>query len=274
VRGFQQVGHLVDDDVLQACPGLLRPSVDVRPVTEFRSHTSAALEQVQRTKRPVILTQHGRSAAVLLSIDVYEDLVDQVAVIQDIRTAQAQLDAGMGIPKRDRRETSAGAVPEVRVEWSPLADEQVDDAVAYISAEDPTAALRWLERLLDRTKSLTTFPDSGRVVPEIGRRDIRTLPVSPYRVMYRRTDDRVRLCNAAAATGRPRDCRPEHDRVSRETPACRGREANPHALSPVSNARASARRSSRSWPTPASISISPRASVRNNSSSSWVRSYA
>jgi prevent-host-death family protein len=81
VRGFQQVGHLVDDDVLQARPRLLRPSVDVRPVTEFRSHTSAALEQVQRTKRPVILTQHGRSAAVLLSIDVYEDLVDQVAVI-------------------------------------------------------------------------------------------------------------------------------------------------------------------------------------------------
>lgn len=77
---------------------LLRPSVDVLPVTEFRSHTSAVLEQVQRTKRPVILTQHGRSAAVLLSIDAYEDLVEEVAVIRDIRTAEAQLDAGMGIP--------------------------------------------------------------------------------------------------------------------------------------------------------------------------------
>jgi antitoxin YefM len=77
---------------------LLRPSVDVRPVTEFRSHTSAALEQVQRTKRPVILTQHGRSAAVLLDVGVYEDLVDEVAVIRDIRAAEEQLDAGMGIP--------------------------------------------------------------------------------------------------------------------------------------------------------------------------------
>jgi antitoxin YefM len=77
---------------------LLRPSVDVRPVTEFRSHTSAALEQVQRTKRPVILTQHGRSAAVLLDVGVYEDLVDEVAVIRDIRAAEEQLDAGMGNP--------------------------------------------------------------------------------------------------------------------------------------------------------------------------------
>jgi antitoxin YefM len=77
---------------------LLRPSVDVRPVTEFRANTSAVLAQVHATKRPVILTQHGRSAAVLLDVGVYESLVDEVAVIRDIRIAEAQLDAGMGIP--------------------------------------------------------------------------------------------------------------------------------------------------------------------------------
>jgi antitoxin YefM len=77
---------------------VLRPSEDVRPVTEFRSHTSAVLEQVHKTKRPVILTQHGRSAAVLLDVDAYEALIDEVAVIRDIRTAEAQLDAGLGIP--------------------------------------------------------------------------------------------------------------------------------------------------------------------------------
>jgi plasmid stabilization system protein ParE len=81
----------------------------------------------------------------------------------------------------------------VKVEWSPLAGEQVDDAVAYISGDNPTAALHWLERLLDRTKSLATFPDSGRVVAELGRQDIREIIVSPYRVMYRRKDDRVEV---------------------------------------------------------------------------------
>jgi antitoxin YefM len=77
---------------------VLRPSEDVRPVTEFRSHTSAVLEQVQKTKRPVILTQHGRSAAVLLDVEAYEALVDEVAVIRDVRTAETQLDTGLGIP--------------------------------------------------------------------------------------------------------------------------------------------------------------------------------
>ncbi|MDP2183409.1 MAG: type II toxin-antitoxin system RelE/ParE family toxin [Actinomycetota bacterium] len=81
----------------------------------------------------------------------------------------------------------------MKVAWSPLADEQVDDAVVYISGDSPTAALQWLERLLDRVKSLATFPDSGRMVPELGRQGIREIIVSPYRVMYRRKDDLVEI---------------------------------------------------------------------------------
>lgn len=76
----------------------------------------------------------------------------------------------------------------MKVTWSPLADEQVDDAVAYIAQDRPTAALEWLERVLDQVKSLSAFPDSGRMVPELQRNDIRDIIVSPYRVMYRRID--------------------------------------------------------------------------------------
>jgi antitoxin YefM len=77
---------------------VLRPSVDIRPVTEFRTHASAVLAQVQRTKRPVVLTQYGRSAAVLLDVEAYEALVDEVALTRAVRTGESQLDAGMGIP--------------------------------------------------------------------------------------------------------------------------------------------------------------------------------
>jgi len=80
---------------------LFRPSVDVRPVTEFRAHTSEVLEQVQTTKRPVVLTQHGRSAAVLLDVGVYEALVEEVALLRDLATAETQLDAGMVVPHEE-----------------------------------------------------------------------------------------------------------------------------------------------------------------------------
>jgi antitoxin YefM len=72
----------------------LRPSTDVRPVTEFRAHTSEVLRHIHATKRPVILTQNGRSAAVLLDVDVYEDLLDELAFVKSVQTGLAQADAG------------------------------------------------------------------------------------------------------------------------------------------------------------------------------------
>ena len=81
----------------------------------------------------------------------------------------------------------------MRLTWSPLASEQVHDAVAYIAADDPAAALQWLERLLERVAALAQYPDAGRVVPELQRQDIREVFVSPYRVMYRRGVEAVEI---------------------------------------------------------------------------------
>ncbi len=62
---------------------VLRPSQDVRPVTEFRAKASAFLDQLHRTGRPVMLTQHGRCAAVLLDVEAYEDLLDELTHLRE-----------------------------------------------------------------------------------------------------------------------------------------------------------------------------------------------
>lgn len=72
----------------------LRPSTDVRPVTEFRANTSAVLDQIHATKRPVILTQHGRSAAVLMDVEVYEGLLDELALLRAVRDGEREMLAG------------------------------------------------------------------------------------------------------------------------------------------------------------------------------------
>lgn len=68
-----------------------RPSLDVRPVTDFRANTSAVLEQVQATKRPVILTQHGRSAAVLMDVEVYESLLDELMLLRAVQSGEQEM---------------------------------------------------------------------------------------------------------------------------------------------------------------------------------------
>jgi prevent-host-death family protein len=72
----------------------LKPSRDIQPVTEFRANAAQFIEQVQKTGEPVILTQHGRSAAVLLNVEAYESMLDELALLRDVRVAEEQLAAG------------------------------------------------------------------------------------------------------------------------------------------------------------------------------------
>ena len=70
----------------------------------------------------------------------------------------------------------------MRVRWTKLAERRAEEAFAYIAAERPSAADRWLVRVLDRV---------GRMVPEVARPEIREVIVAPYRVMYRRDAKQV-----------------------------------------------------------------------------------
>ena len=75
----------------------MRPTQDIRPLADFRAHLAAVVRQVRRTKRPVILTQHGRSAAVLVDAAEYEALLDRAELLDDVRRAETEVAAGRGL---------------------------------------------------------------------------------------------------------------------------------------------------------------------------------
>jgi antitoxin YefM len=74
-----------------------RLSRDIRPLSEFRANTAAFIRQVQESRRPLVLTQHGRGAAVLLNVTEYEKLLERAELLEDVRNAEAQLARGEGI---------------------------------------------------------------------------------------------------------------------------------------------------------------------------------
>ena len=82
----------------------VRPTEDVRPLSEFRANAASFVHQVQGTKRPVILTVHGRSAAVLLDVGEYETLLDQLELLRDVKAAEAQLKQGRTVSQAKARE--------------------------------------------------------------------------------------------------------------------------------------------------------------------------
>ena len=76
----------------------VRPTEDIQPLTAFRANVAGFVDQVRSTHRPLVLTQHGRGAAVLIGAADYEALMDEVELLRNIAIAERQIDEGRGIP--------------------------------------------------------------------------------------------------------------------------------------------------------------------------------
>lgn len=76
----------------------VKPTEDIQSLTAFRANVASFVDQVRETGRPLVLTQHGRSAAVLLGAADYEALIEELEVLRDIQVSERELAEGRGIP--------------------------------------------------------------------------------------------------------------------------------------------------------------------------------
>jgi antitoxin YefM len=70
---------------------------DIKPVSEFRAKAADLIERVRNTRRPLVLTQRGRSAAVVLAVDEYEQLLEEIETLRDLRKAEDQINRGQTV---------------------------------------------------------------------------------------------------------------------------------------------------------------------------------
>ncbi|MES4785381.1 MAG: prevent-host-death family protein [Nitrospiraceae bacterium] len=64
----------------------VRLSEDLTPISDFRMRTAELVAKVRKTKRPIVLTQRGRSAAVLEDIREYERRAERLELLEAIVT--------------------------------------------------------------------------------------------------------------------------------------------------------------------------------------------
>lgn len=73
----------------------------------------------------------------------------------------------------------------MRIIWSPLAVERAAEIAEYISRDNQAAAKNWVDTVFSKVEQLKSFPESGRIVPEINNKDFRELIYGNYRIIYR-----------------------------------------------------------------------------------------
>ena len=62
----------------------VRLSEDLTPISDFRVRSAELVAKVRKTKRPIVLTQRGRSAAVLEDIQEYERRTERLELLEAI----------------------------------------------------------------------------------------------------------------------------------------------------------------------------------------------
>ena len=74
---------------------------DIRSITDLKRNTNSVLEQIHKTKRPVVLTVNGKAEAVLIEAKEYEKITNAFNLLKLLVPAEEDIGAGRYKEARD-----------------------------------------------------------------------------------------------------------------------------------------------------------------------------
>jgi len=69
---------------------------EIVPVSDLRRDAAAVLERLRKERRPLVVTQRGRAAAVLVSIEEYERSERERELLHLLAQGEREIAAGKG----------------------------------------------------------------------------------------------------------------------------------------------------------------------------------
>lgn len=79
----------------------LQISQDIVPLAKFKSQASQIFRQLREQKRPVIVTQHGQPAAVLITPEEFDRLQEHDRFMAAVQEGLADSEAGRLVEDED-----------------------------------------------------------------------------------------------------------------------------------------------------------------------------
>ncbi len=81
-----------------------KTALQSQAISELGANSSAILERIRETRRPVALRHEGHDVAVVVDIDSYQSLLDELHLLRDVQAGLADVEAGRVIPHEEVRE--------------------------------------------------------------------------------------------------------------------------------------------------------------------------
>lgn len=76
-------------------------SKNIVSLSDFKNKASRMLHDIQSSHRPLIITQNGKAAAVLISPADFDDLSEQARFVEAVQKGMADVQHGRIIPDED-----------------------------------------------------------------------------------------------------------------------------------------------------------------------------
>lgn len=67
---------------------------DICPISDFRANTTAMLKKIREFHRPLVLTQNGKSSAIVLDIGDFQSLIDELDLARELIESNQQIERG------------------------------------------------------------------------------------------------------------------------------------------------------------------------------------
>ncbi|MDR2695867.1 MAG: type II toxin-antitoxin system Phd/YefM family antitoxin [Deltaproteobacteria bacterium] len=78
----------------------MRPSQDIKPISYVKANSGKVLEQIN-TSGPMIITQNGEAAAVLMGVRDYEKLHESLALLKILSMGKKSIEDGKAAPANE-----------------------------------------------------------------------------------------------------------------------------------------------------------------------------
>jgi prevent-host-death family protein len=69
---------------------------DIVPITDLRANAAGVIKRAADSQAPVVITQRGRAAAVVVSAKAYERTQHELEILRALAKGEAEIEAGEG----------------------------------------------------------------------------------------------------------------------------------------------------------------------------------
>jgi len=69
---------------------------NIIPITDLRQDATSIVKRVTASGEPLVITQRGRAAAVMVSIEAYKDSQHELEILRLLARGEKEIEAGKG----------------------------------------------------------------------------------------------------------------------------------------------------------------------------------